>query len=176
MSDEKTPPREQRIGQNIDRLRRDADKTQKEVAEYMRAAGFKWSQATVWSVEAGERPVRLSEAYELARLLDIGVSGLLLTKESAVMADHVLGTYRLVEESQEGLTAALRNVRAAIERAGEVVKDTDPDTMKSLANDLPPADMLRVAHARGQLYVYADQGIKVALSTSLEQLGIGGIE
>lgn len=40
--------------------------SQTELADKMRAAGFKWSQATVWSVESGERPLRLSEAIAVA--------------------------------------------------------------------------------------------------------------
>lgn len=41
--------------------------SQQELADKMRAAGFKWSQATVWSVESGERPLRISEAIAVAQ-------------------------------------------------------------------------------------------------------------
>ncbi|ROP65657.1 hypothetical protein EDF55_0095 [Curtobacterium sp. ZW137] len=36
----------------------------------MRARGFRWSQATVWSIEKGERPLRLSEAQAAAEVLN----------------------------------------------------------------------------------------------------------
>lgn len=40
--------------------------SQVELADAMRGHGFKWSQATVWSTETGERPLRLSEAIAAA--------------------------------------------------------------------------------------------------------------
>jgi transcriptional regulator with XRE-family HTH domain len=55
------------IGRNVARLR--GGRTQKELAEAMRERGHKWSQATVWSVEQGERPLRLTEADDLVQVL-----------------------------------------------------------------------------------------------------------
>lgn len=43
----------------------------------MRERGWKWSQATVWSIEKGERPLRLAEAEALADVLGEHVSTLL---------------------------------------------------------------------------------------------------
>lgn len=37
----------------------------------MRERGHRWSQATVWNVERGERPLRLSEANSLAEILEV---------------------------------------------------------------------------------------------------------
>ncbi|SEF60179.1 hypothetical protein SAMN04488592_0621 [Microbacterium azadirachtae] len=42
----------------------------------MREHGFKWSQATVWSIEKGERPLRLSEAIQVTDLLDVEIYNL----------------------------------------------------------------------------------------------------
>ncbi|RPE75622.1 hypothetical protein EDF28_3567 [Curtobacterium sp. PhB137] len=58
---------DEQIGKNFTRLR--GDLSQKEVAELMRARGFRWSQATVWSIEKGERPLRLSEAQAVVEVL-----------------------------------------------------------------------------------------------------------
>ena len=55
------------IGQSVAVLR--GEKTQKAVADAMRERGWKWSQATVWSVEKGDRPLRLAEAEDLAAVL-----------------------------------------------------------------------------------------------------------
>jgi transcriptional regulator with XRE-family HTH domain len=60
--------RDKTIGQNLLRLR--GERSQKELADAMRARGFKWSQATVWSIEKGERPLRLAEAEALGTVLD----------------------------------------------------------------------------------------------------------
>lgn len=40
--------------------------SQQDLAAAMRTRGYKWSQATVWSVEAGERPLRYTESLELS--------------------------------------------------------------------------------------------------------------
>jgi hypothetical protein len=81
--------------------------SQKELAESMRSLGFRWSQATVWSIEKGERPLRLIEADAVAfitnssvsELLRPGVSGTLrAVANEAVLAlgqiADVLGTHR----------------------------------------------------------------------------------
>lgn len=45
--------------------------SQADVARAMKERGFKWSQATVWAVEKGDRPLRLSEAQHLAEILNL---------------------------------------------------------------------------------------------------------
>lgn len=59
---------DKRVGQNLARFR--MKMPQQELADEMRRRGFKWSQATVWSTEKGERPVRLSEVVALSEILD----------------------------------------------------------------------------------------------------------
>ena len=61
--------RDGRIGARVRRSREIAGRTQTEVAEEMRGVGFSWRQSTVWSVETGARPLRLSEAAELSDLV-----------------------------------------------------------------------------------------------------------
>jgi len=58
---------DRQIGRTMAILR--GDKTQQAVADEMRKRGWRWSQATVWSVEKGERPLRLAEAEDLAAVL-----------------------------------------------------------------------------------------------------------
>lgn len=58
---------EEEIGRRVARLR--GDRSQQDVADEMRARGWKWAQATVWSVESGKRPLRLSEALDLESVL-----------------------------------------------------------------------------------------------------------
>ncbi|MDN6024651.1 hypothetical protein [Bifidobacterium mongoliense] len=55
------------IGHNLQVLR--GDMSQDDLAKKMRAYGFKWSKATVWSVEQGERPLRLTEASAVLECL-----------------------------------------------------------------------------------------------------------
>lgn len=46
--------------------------SQQALADAMRELGHKWSQATVWSVERGNRPLRLVEANDLRTVLADG--------------------------------------------------------------------------------------------------------
>lgn len=45
--------------------------SQQDLANRMRDSGFKWSQATVWNVENGDRPLRLTEAIEIANVCSL---------------------------------------------------------------------------------------------------------
>jgi hypothetical protein len=72
---------DEQIGMNLVRFR--ADRSQQSLADAMRERGWKWSQATVWSVETGERPLRLSEATDLAEVLGILLPLLLAHPEEA---------------------------------------------------------------------------------------------
>lgn len=56
-----------RIGANVARLR--GGKSQRDTAAAMRERGWKWSHVTLVSIEAGERPLRLAEAMDLAEVL-----------------------------------------------------------------------------------------------------------
>lgn len=61
--------RDRTIGQNLAAYR--GGRSQQWVADEMRERGHKWSQSTVWSIEKGERPVRLTEAEDLAKVLQL---------------------------------------------------------------------------------------------------------
>lgn len=64
------------IGQAVMRLRQSRNLTQQSIADLMRERGFRWSQATVWSVESGERPLRLHEAFALTDGLEADINEL----------------------------------------------------------------------------------------------------
>jgi len=78
---------DERIGSNIVRFR--ADRSQQSLADAMRDREWKWSQATVWSVETGERPLRLSEAIDLAEVLGIMLPALLALPEEALVHESM---------------------------------------------------------------------------------------
>lgn len=61
------------IGSNVQRERERLGVSQQVLADVMRERGWKWSQATVWAVEKGDRPMRLAEALDLAQVLDVDV-------------------------------------------------------------------------------------------------------
>ncbi|MBX9243428.1 helix-turn-helix transcriptional regulator [Actinotalea ferrariae] len=99
-------PRDKAIGENVVRLR--GPLSQAALADAMRARGWKWSQATVWSVEQGERPLRLAEAVDLAGLLECEIEDLIAldyqmmltmgarkVRESAHALERAIGDYHI---------------------------------------------------------------------------------
>lgn len=68
------PTPEQFVGRQVRLLRQGRGWSQQDVAEKMRAYGYKWSQATVTRLEAASRPIRLNELADLAALFDIPVT------------------------------------------------------------------------------------------------------
>lgn len=63
------------IGRNLVALR--SDMTQKALADAMRERGHKWSQATVWALEKGDRPLKLTEAKDLVEIVGGDITRLL---------------------------------------------------------------------------------------------------
>jgi transcriptional regulator with XRE-family HTH domain len=61
------PVSDELIGRNLARMR--GDMSQKELAARMKERGWKWSQATVWAIEKGERPLRLAESEDIKAVL-----------------------------------------------------------------------------------------------------------
>ncbi|MGW9415158.1 helix-turn-helix domain-containing protein [Arthrobacter cupressi] len=62
------------IGRRVVQLR--GERSQKSVADEMRLRGWKWSQATMWAIERGERSLKLMEARDLAAVLDVELNDL----------------------------------------------------------------------------------------------------
>lgn len=60
------------IGANVRRCR--GDRSQKEIAERMVVAGYKWTQTTVFEVEKGKRALKLTEASALTEVLGVPTS------------------------------------------------------------------------------------------------------
>ncbi len=98
---------DQRIGAAVVALR--GDKTQQAVAASMRERGWKWSQATVWSVEKGDRPLRLAEASDLAGVFGCAILMLLQPPETlsaVVMLEQA--TFRVRKDFYAVFSAAKR--------------------------------------------------------------------
>ena len=92
---------DRKIGRTMAILR--GDKTQQAVADEMRKRGWRWSQATVWSVEKGERALRLAEAEDLAEVLGtVSVHSFLTEPVGAHIQQgvrRVTNAYRAIVES-----------------------------------------------------------------------------
>ena len=76
------------IAENL-RLHREAGSiSQEELAQRMADRGFGFSQATIWKIESGQRPVRASELLALADSLEV-MSIMSLTSEPGAARHHV---------------------------------------------------------------------------------------
>jgi transcriptional regulator with XRE-family HTH domain len=97
------------IGRNLARFR--GQWSQKDLADAMRERGHKWSQATVWAVEKGDRPLRLSEAQDVTKILKMHTWDLTHTDARAVLTlalrDMNAASWKLRDAAQEYLRAQL---------------------------------------------------------------------
>lgn len=75
------------IGARVRDLRVARGMRQVDLADAMRDRGWKWVQATVWNVEQGTRPLRLSEATSLTGVLAVGVPALTGSSDGDSFAD-----------------------------------------------------------------------------------------
>jgi hypothetical protein len=147
--------RDVRIGRNLAQWR--GQRTQVALADEMRARGWKWSQATVWAVEKGERPLRLAEAADLTVILSEG--GPARSPMHLLMTEAELNLTRTLDASYEAddqvLTAAKNwsERRGALAEAALAARTEVGQSTGSLNRDLwegvyaqlttSPADLIR---------------------------------
>lgn len=86
--------RERLIGATVSFLR-DAI-PQQAVANAMRERGHRWSQSTVWAIEKGERRLLLSEAADLAEILDVSVEALLKRPDEIGLQSEIASECRSI--------------------------------------------------------------------------------
>jgi transcriptional regulator with XRE-family HTH domain len=90
--------------------------TQTQLAELMAGKGFRWHQATVYKVEAGERQIQLGEALALAQILGLNVEQMAAPEDDGLQQRiAVEDTYRRAAAAAHKLAVenALYTVQAA---------------------------------------------------------------
>lgn len=117
--DKKVDPRDDQVGRAVVSAR--GARSQQEVADLMKNRGWKWSQATVWSVESGRRPLRFLEALDLAEVLGVRVEDLhtpLPPADQQARHDNVMlgGMWIELIDAITAWQRAQRAVRAAVMR------------------------------------------------------------
>lgn len=105
------------IGERLQALRGPVI-SQAGLANAMKERGHdKWSQATVWSVEQGKRPLRLTEAAALAEILQAEVGDLLQSSEASRAMDKIrdaLVDVDRIGRTISGLTLDFEEARTAL--------------------------------------------------------------
>lgn len=102
--DDEQKRRNQQIGRAVQTLR--GEQSQQALAEKMKTRGHKWSQSTVWSVERGDRAVRLAEAEDLAEVLDVEVGALLADHEDVEQERWLMAAVRKMDSARRRLEDA----------------------------------------------------------------------
>lgn len=127
--------------------------SQQALADRMRERGWKWSQATVWAVEKGERPLRLAEAMDLAQIL--GMSDL-RQFGSTPRAHELMNAWRKLEDASHALVDASRDYEVARARfvdaavAGVEAENTYVGNGISIVNRTA-IDVINAAYGRGEV-------------------------
>jgi len=147
-----SPTTDELVGAIVKQLRQSLGMSQDVLANRMTRPGRRWHQTTVGRVEAGTRPLSLSEAIELSNVLGVDVPSLYTPADGAyakwlidlrAAQDEV---ERLTREHSSRMSAALRvegelmNARVrAVEIAGQF------GALQAIADD--PAEAQKLADA-----------------------------
>jgi transcriptional regulator with XRE-family HTH domain len=143
------PVSDELIGRNLARMR--GDMSQKELAARMKERGWKWSQATVWSVEKGERPLRLAEAEDIKAVLGT-MWGLTMDDDQTTL---FLANKQVSRRNAE-LQAAIRNFYQAQMELSLAVKSANDTRLRDAGQDWLDLTVEAVAtEVRERLYLEA---------------------
>jgi len=129
--------RDKEIGSTVTELR--GDRSQQSVADEMRGRGWKWSQATVWSVEKGERPLKLVEALDLAEVLGADLAEISWTPKhkgdfkARVLVRHLRDAHRIAAIGQQQVEDATKRARAYQAELGTGTVAVSADALDELA-------------------------------------------
>lgn len=112
---------DEQIGKNLVELR--GDLSQKDLADAMRKLGFRWSQATVWSIEKGERPLRLTEAEAVAEILGETVNMLVASGDKFDLTMLFRAVRDPLDEIENLTVEAFREQKTMALLAGHLLDD-----------------------------------------------------
>lgn len=93
--------RDKQIGRNLAAMR--GELSQDDLAARMKGRGYKWSQSTVWSIERGDRPLRLTEALDVLQCLSRSESDIWELLESSDTSREVRGEIKALEDARDAL-------------------------------------------------------------------------
>lgn len=128
------------IGANLVKMR--GKTTQEQLAHMMQQRGYSWTKMTVYNIERGERPIRLNEAVDVLKCLNIdagdGLKALIRNDVDAKITDLVHNLRTAVEDAR-GTCISVRQLRRSLQSwFGENAESYYRDR-----NVSPPSDDVR---------------------------------
>ena len=163
---------DQNIAANMRTYREAGNISQEELAQRMADRGFGFSQATIWKIESGQRPVRVSELVALADSLQV-LSVMDLASEPAAGRHHaqLRHAHRKAHDAYQTLKeAAAAYIEAQIElvvaaRAaqddGVTVAELDTSWLSVLAEEAIIEARIEIHQEDAQSEQIADEVTKV---------------
>lgn len=142
-------PTDEDIGRNFTRMR--GAMSQKDLAEAMRKRGFRWSQATVWAVEKGERPLRLTEADAASAVFGLHPQMLLAEEDELELVERLKEFGGLLEEIYELAYLSYNEQR----RLAAYIDALPPETIEGITTEVvrrTAADVAIDAVSRGEAH------------------------
>lgn len=134
--------------------------SQDELAAKLREYGYKWSKATVWAVENGTRPLKLTEARDLLEVLgysqENGVSELLRSRTSydvehlADLAAHEMTVLNKVGHNFWWINKEMKQI---IDGQGETLDDADFTVASNVVAFTEPREVLEDIAAQMNLEI-----------------------
>lgn len=163
---------DRKIGERVARLRTEKGMSQAAVAEAMRAANsdHKWSQATVWALEKGDRPLRAAEVADLSNVIGGGQSMYTHLDPSRDHLQKAIALQHEILNASRGLQDALSTLNALAERIEKFTPQYRRWTDKYAAKD---RDWARLGWELDELDISAER-IKGAIEHCEEPLAQSG--
>lgn len=111
------------VGARVRALREAKGWSQQEIADRMKRRGFDWMQSTVAKTEAAARPIRINEAFALARVFDESINALIYEESVRGNLEHAVfvaeDAVAEAESRVQDAEQALQQARRALEKAEE---------------------------------------------------------
>ena len=173
---------DQNIAANLRTYREAGTVSQEELAQRMADLGFGFSQATIWKIESGQRPVRASELVALADSLGVMAATSLTRKPDAAQHQVQLEqanrkahhAYEALKEAAAGYLEAQFEVLVAARQAqdaGLIVTELHTSWL-----DTPPEEAVIQARVETDQEAARSEQVNDTVSKILDALRSNGYE
>ncbi|RUQ22765.1 helix-turn-helix transcriptional regulator [Kocuria sp. HSID16901] len=129
------------IGKNLKIMR--GEMTQADLAKAMRKRGYKWTQATVWTAEQGDRKLKLDEAKSLADILGGSLTDFfqssIVSEKARFLSAAIRALIQTWSETAQSVEA-LEGVRSILSANVTDIRESDHEVATALEDDLAQAD------------------------------------